>query len=158
MGKTYIGIDPGKDGAIATIKDGEIVLMKFPKIGKEYDLQAMMDIFASFDSKNCHVGIEDVKALQGVMKAGNWSLSRGKTILEMCCLFYKLPLTMVHSKTWQKEIWQGVDKQDNAKDTTLLAMKRLFPNQDFTKSARATKDDSGQVDALGIAEYCRRRF
>lgn len=158
MGKTYIGIDPGKDGAIATIKDGKIVLMKFPKIGKEYDLQAMMDIFAGFDPKNCHVGIEDVKALQGVMKAGNWSLSRGKTILEMCCLFYKLPLTMVHSKTWQKEIWQGVDKQDNAKDTTLLAMKRLFPNQDFTKSARATKDDSGQVDALGIAEYCRRRF
>lgn len=158
MNKMHVGIDPGKDGAFAIIQGDQITKTKFPMIGNEYDIKAIMDIYAAFDPANCHVVLEDVKALQGPMKAGNWSLSRGKTIHEMCCLFYKIPFTMVHSKTWQKEIWQGIEKQANTKDTTLLAIKRLFPNEDLRKSSRSEKDHGGITDALAMAEYCRRRF
>lgn len=156
--KKFIGVDPGKGGAMVIFDGDQIIKTKFPKVGKEYDLPAMLELFSQFQGVDCHLVLEDVKALQGPMKAGNWSLSRGKTILEMCCIFYKIPFTMVHSKIWQKEIWMGIEKQDSTKATTLLAIKRLFPNEDLRKSSRSEKDDDGITDALAMAEYCRRKF
>jgi hypothetical protein len=163
MEKQYIGFDPGKTGHGVMIQGNQVTKFRFPVIGKEYDLQGMLDIFSNFDKTNCHVVIEDVKALQKPFQAGNWSLSRGKTILEVACMCYGLPHTLVHSKTWQKEIWQGVPqmKKDGATDTknmTLVAIKRLFPEMDLRVSERATKPDEGVVDALALAEYCRRKF
>lgn len=156
--RKYIGVDPGKAGALAIIEGDNIITHLFPKIGTEYDVQGMIALFKQFEGIDCHIVVEDVKALQGPMKAGNWSLSRGKTILEMCCIFFNLPLTMVHSKTWQKEIWQGIEKQASTKNTTLLAIKRLFPNQNLKKSSRASKDHDGITDSIAMAEYCRRKF
>lgn len=184
--KQYIAFDPGKSGAGVIIQGDEITKITFPLIGKEYDLEGMLDIFERFDRKNCHIVIEDVKALQKPMQAGNWSLSRGKTILEVAAACFGLPYTLVHSKTWQKEIWQGVpiQKKNGKTDTktmTLIAVKRLFPKLDLredketkyyadTSTNRSkgiantpiprkdTKPHEGIVDALAMAEYCKRKF
>lgn len=146
MSKQFIGVDPGKSGHVVMIQEDEIKKFPFPMIGKEYDYRGMLELFLEFDETNCHVVIEDVKALQGNMKAGNWSLSEGKAILVMSCVALGLPFTLVHSKTWQKEVWQGVPVQKIAdgkdkdgsikyktdtKATTLLAVKRLFPGVDL---------------------------
>jgi len=178
------------------IQNGLITKYKFPMIGNEYDMQGMLEIFRIF-RHDCHIVIEDVKALQKPMQAGNWSLSQGKTILEMCCVALELSYTLVHSKTWQKEIWQGVKIQQQptgkklksgapkmkvlTKETTLLAIKKLFPSVDLrvdmeakyyadTSANRklgragqevprkAEKPDDGVCDALAMAEYCRRKF
>lgn len=194
--KQYIGCDPGKTGQIVMIQNDTITKFKFPMIGKEYDLQGMLEIFLPF-RHDCHVVIEDVKALQGLMQAGNWSLSEGKTILVMSCVALNLPYTLVHSKTWQKEIWQGVKVQQVntgkklksgapkmktlTKETSLLAIKRLFPSVDLREDVevkyyadtasnrklgrareevprKAEKPHDGVVDALAMAEYCRRKF
>jgi len=172
--KQYIGFDPGKSGHGVMIQDGVVTKYRFPMIGNEYDMQGILDIFRQFDKDNCHIVIEDVKALQGLLGAGNWSLSQGKTILIMCCVALNLPYTLIHSKTWQKEIWQGVKIQQKntgkftsagnprmktlTKETTLLAIKRLFPEVDLRVSERATKPDDGVCDALAMAEYCKRKF
>lgn len=173
--KQYVACDPGKDGSMAIIRpDGQIELHKYPKIGTEYDIDGMIEMFRQFRDTDCHIVIENVMALQKPMDAGNWSLSRGKTILEMCCIFFKLPFTMVHSKTWQKEIWEGIkpieiptnkkDKNGNVKykvdtkATTLLAIKRLFPNVDLKRTQRCSTDDEGHSDALAMVEYGRRKF
>lgn len=189
--KQYIGFDPGKGGACVIIQGDEVTRLTFPIIGdgkgKEYDIQGMLDIFERFDRHNCHAVIEDVKALQKPMQAGNWSLSRGKTILEVAAIAYGIPFTLVHSKTWQKEIWQGVpvlkDKKGktDSKNMTLVAIKRLFPKVDLIEDAEVkyyadnaqnkklnrvglpvprTKESAhdGIVDALALAEYCRRNF
>ena len=163
MEKQFIGFDPGKTGHGVMLQSGVITKFRFPLIGKEYDIQGMLDIFRGFDKDNCHIVIEDVKALQGIMKAGNWYLSRGKTILEMACACYNLPHTLVHSKTWQKEIWQGIPmmKKGGKTDTkamSLLSIKRLFPEADLRVSDRGSVPDDGVVDALALAEYCRRNF
>lgn len=185
--KRYIGFDPGKKGHGVMVDEDGTVLKKFPfpQIGKEYDLQGMLDIFDSLDRKTDHVIIEDVKALQKPMQAGNWSLSRGKTILEVAAACYGIPYTLIHSKSWQKEIWQGIPLmkkggKTDTKNMTLLAIKRLFPDVDLRvdketkyysdtaenrKKGRAnepiprtdTVPDEGVVDALAIAEYGRRR-
>lgn len=142
--KASIGIDPGKDGAIVIIyPSGEIEALKFPFIGKEYDIQTMSEMFALIaESPDVHIVIEDVKALQKPMDRGNWSLSRGKAILETLCVSYGIPHTLVHSKIWQKEMWQGVpiqrepskgNKKGKVKTKTmsLLAAKKLFPRFDL---------------------------
>lgn len=197
MEKAYVGIDPGKTGGFVIIQGDVIAKLTFPMIGTEYDVHAILEMFKLLDPNNTHVVIEDVKALQKPFDSGNWSLSRGKTILEMCCVALGIPFTFVHSKTWQKEIWQGVKiqqkntgkklksgapKMENlTKETTLLAIKRLFPTEDLReyvepkyysdtsenrKLGRAlkeiprkgTKPHDGIVDGMALAEYCRRKF
>lgn len=72
--------------------------------------------------------------------------------------------TKVIPKERQKVMWQGVSpvyksgKSVDTKATSLLAAKRLFPNEDLRKSERASKPHDGIVDALLMAEYCRRKF
>lgn len=164
MEKQYVGFDPGVSGHGVMLQGNTITKFRYPMIGNEYDIQGMLEIFSKLDKENCHVVIEDVKALQKPFQAGNWSLSRGKTILEVCCSCYNISYTLVHSKTWQKEIWQGIPlmkKSDGGTDTkamTLLAIKRLFPDADLRVSSRASKPDDGVVDALALAEYCKRKF
>lgn len=184
--KQYIGFDPGKTGHGIMIEGSKIIKFAFPLIGTEYDIQGMLDIFDKFDRKRCHIVIEDVKALQKPMDSGNWSLSRGKTILEVAAACYGLPYTLVHSKTWQKEIWQGIPvmktgTKTDTKNMTLVAIKRLFPEVSLLQDVEpkfyadtaqnrklnranleiprtAEKPHEGLVDALALAEYCRRKF
>ena len=183
--KIYVGIDPGKDGAMSFLyPNGSVEVRLFPKIGTEYNVLEMTNIFKDMSidpDYKYHVIIEDVKALQRPMDAGNWELSRGKTILEVSCLAFKVPMTMVHSKTWQKEMWQGIPEQREPSKTSInkkgekvtkqgsvltkemskLAATRLFPSIDFRnpdrKTERAKSLHTGVVDSLLIAEFGRRK-
>jgi len=192
MNKIYVGIDVGSKGAISVISDDDVLSMTFPKIGKEYDLLRMNDIFKGLKSGPVHVVIENVHKMQKEMSSGDWSMSRCKAFLEMGCVAHNIPFTLVHSRAWQKEMWQGVPKQIGTKgkykgktDTkamSLIAAKRLFPEADLRdmstyepkyyadnannrKLNRVGKEypckrgpHDGIVDALLMAEYCRRKF
>lgn len=180
--KIFVGIDPGKEGALTIIyPDGSIETKKFPQIGTEYDIQEMKKIFQHLAITECHIALEDVKALQKPYESGNWSLSRGKAIIETLMVAYDISHTLVHSKTWQKEMWQGVPEQRGpsktvktkngvvkkkgsllTKEMSLLAAKKLFPKYDLRdpdrKTDRAKAPHDGLIDSLLIAEYCRRKF
>jgi hypothetical protein len=47
-------------------------------------------------------------------------------------------------------------KKADTKKTAKLVAKRLWPGQDFTKSARAYQPHDGKCDAALIAEWGRR--
>ena len=188
MSKVYIGMDPGKDGAMTYIfPNGAVVIKLFPLINREYELQGFKKRFEEMrdDVVDYHIVIEDVKALQKPMQAGNWSLSRGKTILECMCACYDIPYTLVHSKTWQKEMWQGIPQQfekskkktkivegkkttvtvPGKKDTkamSKIAAQRLFPDLDLRdpgrKTERAQALHDGVCDSLLMAEFGRRHY
>jgi hypothetical protein len=170
--RKFIGIDPGKTGHICVLDEGgSIEKIRFPMIGNDYDIWQMVDIFKEWSTPNCHVVIEDVKALQPPFQSANWSLSRSKTILEVLCVALGVSFTMVPAKRWQKEVWKGVAIQKkptsrrnkkgepvyitDTKNTSLVAIKRLFPNVDLRASERARKPDDGVVDALALAYYCK---
>jgi hypothetical protein len=123
-----------------------------------------------------------VKALQKPYDSGNWSLSACKSMLQTLLIIHKIPHTLVHSKTWQKEMWQGVPEKRKpsttvtpkgkdpyikrgsilTKEMSLIACKRLFPEADlrspYRKTDRAAKEHDGVVDSILMAEYCRRKF
>lgn len=155
----WIGCDPGKSGAIVTIQGDEVTKYLYPMIGTstEYDIQGIRDIFKTFDKDNCHVVIENVHAIAGGSAKANWSFSRGKALLEVLCIAFDLPFTMVNPKAWQKLIHQGIPKME-AKDMTLMAIKRLYPEVDLRKSERAKKPHDGIYDALGMAHYAKMTY
>jgi crossover junction endodeoxyribonuclease RuvC len=128
-----------------------------PVIGKEYDIQAIRDIFLSRDV--FHAVIENVHAIQGkVGNSSNFNFGLGKGILMGLVAGLDIPYTLVNPKAWQKEVWEGVTRQTDNKKTSLLAAKRLFPSETFLATSRSRVPHDGIVDATLMAEYARRKF
>jgi hypothetical protein len=166
--KTYLGIDPGKGSFICTIADDIVSFDKIPMIGTETDLKALNEIFSSyqigFPKDNIHAVLEDVHSIFGSSAKSNWEFGKINGMLEALLVANGIPYTKVQPKRWQKQMWEGIPIQTNAdgktdtKATSLLAAQRLYPMVDLRKSERAKKPDHNKVDALLIAEYCRRNF
>lgn len=171
MNKTYVGIDPGKQGAIAIITTNELILYKMPLIAKtEIDVKEIASLL--FRLSNPHVVIEDVHSIFNSSAHSNFDFGFGCGMLFAALKITEVPFTKVAPKTWQKEMWKGVKpveilttekKKDGSpkykidtKATSLLAATRLFPNVDLRATARCEKDHDGIVDALLMAEYGRR--
>lgn len=182
--KVFGAADPGKNGAICIIDGEEIDFKLFPKIGGEYDLKSLSEIFFNYALKyeNFHFIIEDVHKLPSPMNSGDWELSASKHILLTLVTVCQIPFTLVKPKEWQKEMWQGIPEQRKpnktivnkkgesitkrgailTKEMSKMAALRLFPNLDLRdperKTERAKSLHDGVVDALLMAEYCRRKF
>lgn len=171
MNKTYIGIDPGKQGGIAILSETPPIVSIMPLIAKtEIDVQYIMSLL--FGYKNVHVVIEDVHSIFNMSAASNFEFGFGCGMLYSTLKISGVPFTKVAPKTWQKEMWTGVKpveiltkekKKDGSpkykidtKATSLLAVKRIFPNIDLRASERCEKDHDGIVDALLMAEFGRR--
>jgi len=161
MSKIVIGIDVGKSGGIAKIyPDDSVEYFAMPMIGKEYDIQGIKEILTAKDGEEIvHVGIEHVHAIQ--QRAGassNFSFGLGKGILMGLTEGLGLRYTLVNPKTWQKEAWEGVTRQKDNKQTSLLAAKRLFPGYSFLATERSRVPHDGIVDATLIGYYCKLKF
>lgn len=173
MAKIRVGIDVGKDGGIAVFVDDKLDLISVtPTIGKEIDLNEFAQILNKYnvEDSDYHVVVEDVHAIFGSSAGSTFSFGWGLGILEGLLVGLSIPYTKVAPKEWQSQLWQGVKpiikppkgdskkKVVDTKATSLLAVKRLFPNIDLRKSERAKKEHDGIVDAVLMAEYCRRKF
>lgn len=174
----YIGIDVGKGGAITaiveddqdngqdiyscvtpTLPDGDIDTSMLYKILSEYERDYIVRM----------VIIEKVHAIFGAGAGATFEFGRSAGIAEGVVCATGLPFTMVPPKTWQKEMWAGVDKvlkagkkkeTTDTKATSLIAAKRLFPKAMLTDTSKpkSSKIHDGIVDSLLLAEYGRRTW
>lgn len=173
MAKVRVGIDVGKDGGIAVFVDDELKdYCVTPNIGTEIDLKHISEILNSYCpiEDDYHIVVEDVHALFGSSAKATFNFGWSLGILEGAISALSIPYTKVTPKDWQKELWKGVTtiykpskgeskrRSVDTKATSLLAAQRLFPSIDFRKSERAKKAHDGIVDAVLLAEYCRRKF
>jgi len=177
MDKIFIGIDPGKKGALAVIDIGMNVLETSvtPLVGDDYDISKMLKILAKYKGKEVFVCLENVHAIQG--KAGgssNFQFGRGKGLWEMAILGLKFTTLYIEPKEWQKISWEGVTQQKiytgktlksgkpqekiDTKNTSLVAVKRLFPGETLLATNRSRVPHDGIVDALLIANACKQKF
>lgn len=164
-----IGIDPGKDGAIAVIEDS-IDVMTFPKIGKELDVKGLSDKLTELIDDKTLVVTEDVHSLYGVGAGSTFSFGWSVGLIEGILTALRVSFFKVQPKAWQKEMWQGVSpiykpskpeqkrKIVDTKATSLVAAQRLFPRVDMRPTERSKKPHDGIVDALLLAEYGRRKY
>lgn len=160
MSKIYIGIDPGKGGAVAII-NGDLQLIDTPtmeiKIGKKkknvYVESLMSDIFRQFEEKDsiC-IALEKVHSMPGQGVASMFSMGEGYGIWRGILAAFQLPYTLVTPQAWKKEMLVGLGKE---KSVSCYRAQQLFPLAElFTKRGRAM---DGRGDALLLAEYARRK-
>ena len=148
----YIGIDPGKDGAIAIIPENDMYLndIKIYHFEDDY-IQIIKEIHNHCSQCICYM--ERVHALpgNGVKQAfafgENYGYIRG--ILES----FLIPYQTVPPQTWKKEFSLDSDKQHS-----IQCAKQLFPGVDLKRTQRCKTEHDGKAEALLLAEYARRKY
>ena len=143
----FIGIDPGKTGAVAVLgrDNGELAVHDYEDPGG----LALL--------KNCGLSgqpfamLEKVSAMpgQGVSSSFKFGANFGEWQGILKAL--NIPFEFVTPQKWQKGIFDSMAKGDR-KAMSLDMARRLFPSADLR-----LKKHHGRSDALLIAEYLRRR-
>ena len=146
----YIGIDPGKTGAIAVIDKNDNVLYCELYVDFIKDINSLLIKLGS-DNKAC---IEKVHAMpkQGVCSVFTFGENFGfhKGFLTRS----QIPYEEVTPKTWQKELIPGVAAIKNRKERKIKIVEycmKKFPTVDFS-----LKKYQDKADALCIALYGKR--
>lgn len=145
--KTYIGIDPGKSGALALLtEDGQCTVVPFQESAYTAILKA-----ASGPSSVCC--LEKVGAMpgQGVVSMFNFGHNLG--YIEGLLQAFDIPYQLVPPQTWKKEFCVTSDK-----NTSIEVCRKLFPYVCLLPTARSRKPSDGMAEAMLMAEYARRRF
>lgn len=146
----YIGIDPGKNGGIACMKEGCADLDVVP-----YDDEILINnlhIIYKY-SIPCVCYLEQVHAMpkQGVSSTFNFGMNFG--FIQGVLRAYNIPYELVTPQKWKKEFSCTSDK-----NTSISVCKRLFPGVNLRRTEKCTKDHDGMAEALLIAEYGRRHY
>ena len=144
--KTYIGIDPGKSGALALLtEDGQCTVVPF----QESAYTAILKEASGPSSVCC---LEKVGAMpgQGVVSMFNFGHNLG--YIEGLLQAFDIPYQLVPPQTWKKEFCVTSDK-----NTSIEVCRKLFPHVSLLPTARSRKPSDGMAEAILIAEYARRR-
>lgn len=148
-----------------------IEFFEFPKIGKNVDLHSLDEIFKGIKDLGGDLLfiMEDVHAIFGSSAKATFSFGHIVGALEVMLIANSIPFVLVQPKKWQKEMWEGVPLQKKSSSTgktkvtdtkamSLIAAKRIFPNEDLRRNSRCKVAHDGKVDSLLIAEYARRNY
>ena len=142
----FIGIDPGKGGAIAVIyADGTVASSVFSE--EEY-----RDIVSRL-RENAFAVVEDVHAMpkQGVTSMFNFGYNKGWI---MGLLYASgMQAQLVSPQRWKKAFSLNGDKQKS-----IDCARRLFPGASLFATPRCKKPHDGMAEALLMAEYGRRIY
>lgn len=142
----FVGIDPGKNGAMAIIGDGEKTVVPF----SEHDYAGYLMIWAQ--EIECCV-VERVNAMPGQGVSSMFSFGQNYGFIQGLLTAYKIPFELVTPRVWKKEFGVTSDK-----NTSIAVAKRLFPDVSLKRTERCKKDDDGCAEALLLAVVARRKF
>lgn len=169
----YVGIDCGRLGAISWMRDDRtgIEIHDTPLTPEgDYDLFAAWELVARARANGpALVVIEDTISVPHAEKAkpgtppeqirryiasSERSLHASLGAWRMACASFRLPVVLVHPKTWKASVLQGVPNDPHAE---ALALKgRLADKVDpAIFHGKKGKLMDGRVDALWLCEYAR---
>lgn len=161
--KYFIGIDNGINGAVVVIDEDGKVISKY--VGPsytikgektEYDVAEMVDILKEFEwNEIAMVTLERAQAFPGQGVVSMFNIGRGYGLWEGIIKALGLKYTIVHPKTWQKEILKDLNKTDTKQASAIYAQ-RMGPDVDWRISERGRKIHDGLTDAYCLAEYGKR--
>ena len=146
--KAYIGIDPGKSGALAILYEDGVV--------ETYTFDAgvyatVLDHVSKNTDPICC--LEKVGAMpgQGVVSMFNFGHNFG--FIEGVLQTVKMPYQLVPPQTWKKEFSLTSDKAKSVE-----VCQKLFPNANLMATNRSRKPSDGIAEAVLMAEYARRKL
>lgn len=177
-GKIFIGIDPGKSGAVAALKeDGAVDLCTLiPIAGNYIDAATLSDIiYERYAYCNVVACLEKVSAMpgQGVSSTFNFGVSYG--IIMGVLSSMTIPYYLVTPQAWRKDVLVGLPKQAKVKgqkktdaersqdrqvikQATIDYCRRAWPELSLLASPRSKKPHDGMADALCIAKYALNHY
>ena len=152
----YIGIDPGKKGAIAAIEtdgDGDITfvdVLPYSEDGYREFLKERATFRRSGSFRCC---LEKVGAHPGEGVKSSFSFGENYGFIRGLLAGFQIPYQTILPQRWKKEFGLGNDKADS-----IEVCRRLFPDVSLKPTDRCQKDNDGMAEALLMAEYARRKF
>jgi crossover junction endodeoxyribonuclease RuvC len=161
MYDTFIGIDPGKSGAVGIIRSGENGLvveafdtptMKAAKGTKNsYDVPGMLALITKAkEGGPVYAMLESVHSMPGQGVSSTFDFGKGFGIWIGILAALKVPYTLVSPVRWKKAMLADMTQD---KGVSRTRAKQLFPDQANLFSL--VKDD-GRAEAVLMAEYGRR--
>lgn len=141
------GIDPGANGGLALVLDGNLMLVaEVPKVGKEIDKVAWAKEWRMAGAVD-HIFIEQVGAMpgQGVTSMFNFGTVYG--FVQALAFSAGVPVSFVRPQEWKKGV--GIPNGSD-KSASRIRASQLFPN-DADKWSRVR--DDGLAEAALIAYY-----
>ena len=145
----HIGIDPGKNGGLAWIKDSGKAEAERLNIETLASRLRVITGNGSIPSK-CYVEKVHSMPKQGVASTFSFGTNYGFILGVLTAVGVNYEL--VQPSTWKKAMSVTADKR-----TSIRRCKELFPDVDLKATARCKKDHDGMAEALLIAEYGRRQ-
>lgn len=147
----YIGIDPGKKGAMAILReDGSSIIYPFSEAGYK-------EVLADYSTENfkCRAKccLEHVSAMPGNGSVSMFNFGENFGFIQGLLTAYEIPYELVRPQKWKKEFSVTADKNQ-----AIDVCKRLFPNEILKRTDRCKVDDSNFAEALLMAEYARRKL
>lgn len=153
MTKTFIGIDPGITGAIASISPSGIEFVDCPSIkqnGKNRPNSTLMAAeLKRLALPDSIAIIEIVHAMPGQGVSSMFTFGMGYGIWLGLLSGLGIPFEMITPQTWKKHFGVGGDKEASRN----IAL-QLFPS---TTNDLKLKKHHGRAEALLLAEYLRRK-
>ena len=149
----FVGIDPGKKGAIAYIDEDKVLTMP-------YTDERMCDVCRELNERFYSAGdetrccVEEVGAMPGQGTVSMLSFGKSAGFIEGVLHAFRIPYQLVPPQTWKKEF--SLSKQ--GKEKSVEVCKRLFPGVSLFPTARCTKENDGMAEALLMAEYAKRKM
>ncbi len=145
----FIGIDPGKSGALAVISENGIVGVTV------FDEEKYADILgAVWNGKgNAICCLEHVGAMPGQGVTSMFSFGENFGFIQGLLKANGIPYQLVRPQKWKKEFSITANK-----NTSIEVCKRLFPNVSLLPTERCRKDHDGMAEALLMAEFARRKL
>lgn len=147
----FVGIDPGKSGAIAIIDEDGIEELE------NYDLylyrKILIEKIVHLSKSQYSVYVENVHAMpgQGVTSMFHFGENFGKILGLLVGLGIEYQL--VFPAQWKKSMGVTSDKQ-----TSIDKACELYFEPPLLRTPRSKVPDNNRAEALLIAEYARRSF
>ncbi len=152
--QTFIGIDPGATGAIASLSPTGITFIDCPVIKQNGKTKPNPTLMASELSQlvtlDSIIIIENVHAMpkQGTVSMFSFGMGYGVWLGIIAAL--NIPVEFVTPQTWKKYYNLGPDKE-----ASRAAALQLFPSQ---ANELKLKKHHGRAEALLLAEFLRRKL
>jgi len=146
----FLGIDPGKTGALASIDShGVVVIFDFSDKEWEIYLRHEAAVFGAI------AVIESVHSMPGQGVASSFTFGVNFGFWQGFLSALQIPFDLISPQKWQKEIFDSAKKTNDRKAMALERARRLFPEM---ATSLTRKKDDGRADALLIAECCKRQW
>lgn len=150
----YIGIDPGKKGAVAWMLPNRL-----PKV-VAWDDERFVSIMRELGNENnvegdrCIAAVEKVGARPGQGTVSMFSFGQSYGFILGVLTAFGIGYQLVPPSVWKREF--GLLHTD--KQSSVDVAKRLFPSVNLMPTDRCRKESDGMAEALLIAEYARRKM